>query len=159
MYHQNYYAGTSSKSPGSQERLSWCLRETSTCSRAKTYVLLTSLNYVHFFARYCWWRQFLWRPRLRVCKVQKPSINSTWISWSIQRFLPVKTWLLIACDTDFYAIIIKGTRQLVNRTIRRHIFETTRRQIVRQLIDTLWDNSSTHLFEVNWPVKDNYCYF
>ena len=23
------------------------------CSRAKTYVILTSLNYVHFYARYC----------------------------------------------------------------------------------------------------------
>ena len=32
---------------------------------------------------------------------------------------------------------LKATRQLADRTIRRHIFETTRRQIVRQLVDTL----------------------
>ena len=32
------------------------------CSRAKTYVILTSQNYVHFYARYSWWRHFLWRP-------------------------------------------------------------------------------------------------
>ena len=53
------------------------------CSRAKTYVILTSLNYVHFSARYCWWCQFLWLPRLGICKVQKPCINSTWITWLI----------------------------------------------------------------------------
>ena len=28
------------------------------CSRAKSYVILTSLNYVYFYARYCLWRQF-----------------------------------------------------------------------------------------------------
>ena len=75
------------------------------CSRAMTYVILTSLNYVHFYTHYCWWRQFLWRPRMRICKVQKPCINSAWIAWLIHWFLPVKTWLLIACDTGFYAII------------------------------------------------------
>ena len=51
------------------------------CSRAKTYVILTSLNYVHFYTRYCWWRQFLWRLRMRICKIQKPCINSAWIAW------------------------------------------------------------------------------
>ena len=75
------------------------------CSRAKTYVILTSLNNVHFYARYCWWRQCLRRPRMRICKVQKPCINRTWIAWLIHGFLPVKTWLLIACDTAFYAIM------------------------------------------------------
>ena len=75
------------------------------CSRAKTYVILTSLNYVHFYTRYCWWRQFLWWPRMRICKVQKPCINSTRIAWLIHGFLPIKTWLLIACETGFYAII------------------------------------------------------
>ena len=34
-------------------------------------------------------------------------------------------------------------------------FETTRRQILRQLVDTEWDNSSTPLFLVNWPENDN----
>ena len=78
------------------------------CSRAKTYVILASLNYVHFYARYCLWRHFLWRPRMRTCiyKVQKTCINSTWIAWLIHGFLPVKTWLLIACGTAFYAIIV-----------------------------------------------------
>ena len=75
------------------------------CSRAKTYVILTSLNYVHFYASYYWWRQFLWQPRMRIYKVQRPCINSTWIAGLIHGFLPVKTWLLIACDTAFYAII------------------------------------------------------
>ena len=58
------------------------------CSRVKNYVILTSLNYVHFYARYCWWRQLLWRPRMRICKVQKPCINSTWIAWLIHGFCP-----------------------------------------------------------------------
>ena len=57
------------------------------------------------YTRYCWWRQFLWRPRMRMYKVQKPCINSAWIAWLIHGFLPVKTWLLIARDTGFYAII------------------------------------------------------
>ena len=76
------------------------------CSRAKTYIILMSLNRVQFYARYCWWRQFLWRSWMRLWKVQKPCINSTWIAWLIHGFLPVKTWLWIACDTAFYAIIM-----------------------------------------------------
>ena len=71
------------------------------CSRAKTCVILASLNYVRSYANYCWWRHFLWRPRMRICKVQKPCIISKWISWLIHGVLPVKTWLLIACDTAF----------------------------------------------------------
>ena len=74
------------------------------CSRANrpTYVILIIimlLNYVRFFARYCWWRQFCDDlERARICKLQKPCISRTWIAWLI------KTWLLIACDTAFYAI-------------------------------------------------------
>ena len=77
------------------------------CSRAKTYVIPISLNYVelHFYILYCWWRQFLWRPRMRICKVQKPCINNVWIAWLIHGFLPLKTWVSKACDTGFYAII------------------------------------------------------
>ena len=45
------------------------------CSRAKTNGILTSLNYIHFYAQYCWWHQFLCQPRICICKVQKPSIN------------------------------------------------------------------------------------
>ena len=74
------------------------------CSRAKTCIILSSLNYVQVCAL-CWYSQFLWRPRMRICKVQKPCINSTWIAWLIHGFLPVKTWLLIACNMAFYAII------------------------------------------------------
>ena len=48
----------------------------------------------------------LWRHRVRISKVQKPCTNSTLIAWLIHGFLPVETWLLIACDTAFYAIII-----------------------------------------------------
>ena len=59
------------------------------CSRANTYVILTSLNYVHFYACLCWWRLLLWRPRMRTCKVQKSCINNTWIAWLIHGFLPV----------------------------------------------------------------------
>ena len=62
-------------------------------SRAKTCLILTSLYYVNSNALYCWWLQFLWRPRMRICKVQKLCINSTWIGWLIHGFLPVKTWL------------------------------------------------------------------
>ena len=77
------------------------------CSRAKTYVILMSLNYFHFYACYCWWCQFLWWPRMHICKVQKPCINSTWIAWLIDGFLLVKTWLLIiVCNRAFNAIIL-----------------------------------------------------
>ena len=80
-----------------------------TCSWAKTYVILTSQNYVNFYACYCWGRQLLWQPWMRICKVQKLCINSMWIAWLIHGFLPVKTWLLIACNTAFYAIMGNST--------------------------------------------------
>ena len=67
-------------------------------SRAQRYIIIMSLNYVNFYACYCWWRQFLWRPRMCICKVQKLCINSIW-----NTFLPVKTCLLLACNTAFYA--------------------------------------------------------
>ena len=43
---------------------------------------------------------------MRIYKVQKPYISSMWIAWLIHGFLPVKTWLLIAFYTAFYAIIM-----------------------------------------------------
>ena len=58
-----------------------------------------------FYAHYCWWRQVLLHPRMRIYRVQKPSIDSTWIAWLIHGILSVKTWLLIACDMAFYTII------------------------------------------------------
>ena len=75
------------------------------CSRPTTYIILTSLDYVHFYASYCWWHQILVRAIMRICKVQKLCINSMWIAWLIHGFWPVETWILIACDTAFYAII------------------------------------------------------
>ena len=48
---------------------------------------------------------FAWRPGIGVNKVAKPCINSTWIALLINRFLSVKTWLLITCGTSIYAII------------------------------------------------------
>ena len=72
------------------------------CSTAKTYIILTSLKCGHFYVRHCWWRRFLWRPRMRICVVQKPCINSSWIVWLIHGLLPVKR------ETAFYAIIYKS---------------------------------------------------
>ena len=43
-------------------------------------------------------------PRMRIRKTAKPCINSAWIALLIHGFVQVKTWLLIACDTAFYAI-------------------------------------------------------
>ena len=43
-------------------------------------------------------------PGMLICKIA----NSTWIALLIHGFVPVKTWLLIACNTAFYAIIKFG---------------------------------------------------
>ena len=71
------------------------------CYRAKAYIILKSLNYVHIYAPYCWWCQLLSQPKMYIYVKYK----SMWIAWLIHRFLPIKTWLLIACDTAFYGII------------------------------------------------------
>ena len=71
-------------------------------SRAKTNVILTSQNYVRYCAYHWLWCQFLW---MLIRKTAKPCINSTSIALVIHGFVPVKTWLLIACDTVFYAIM------------------------------------------------------
>ena len=42
------------------ERYVTCIRFENAASRAKTNVILTSLNYVRYCARYWWWRQFLY---------------------------------------------------------------------------------------------------
>ena len=44
-------------------------------------------------------------PGMLIGKTTKPCINSTWIFLLIHGFVPVKTWLLMVCDTAFYAII------------------------------------------------------
>ena len=43
---------------------------------------------------------------MRICKIQKPCINSTCIDRIIHWVLSFKTWLLIVCDMAFYAIIL-----------------------------------------------------
>ena len=44
-------------------------------------------------------------PGMINLKTAKPCINSMWIALLIHGFVQVKTWLLTACDTAFYAII------------------------------------------------------
>ena len=72
---------------------------------------------------------FLYRllPRMRICKEQKPCVNSTWIARLIHGFLPVKTWLLIACDTAFYAImhVITYRYEICRSQTRRHVINTS----------------------------------
>ena len=70
--------------------------------RAKN-VILTSQNYVCFCARVTDDISFCDSPR---GLIHKPYINSTWIALLIHRFLLVKAWLLIVCDTAFYAIML-----------------------------------------------------
>ena len=51
-------------------------------------------------------------PGMLIPKTAKPCINSMWIALLIHGFVLVKTRLLIACDTAFYAIIcVKLKRQ------------------------------------------------
>ena len=44
-------------------------------------------------------------PGMHTVKAAKRVYNSTWIALLKHGFVLVKTWLLIACGTDFYAII------------------------------------------------------
>ena len=46
------------------------------------------------------------RLGMLIRKTAKLCINSTWITLLIHRFVPVNTWLLIACGTGFYAVSI-----------------------------------------------------
>ena len=50
---------------------------------------------------------------MHTVKVAKQVYNSTWIALLKHGFVLVKTWLLIACGTGFYAIVIFGIRVLV----------------------------------------------
>ena len=74
-------------------------------SRANTNVMLTSYFYVCYRARYWRWRHFLYGPGMHTVKAAKQVYNSTWIALLKHGFVLVKTWLLIACGTGFYAII------------------------------------------------------
>ena len=44
-------------------------------------------------------------PGMLIRKTPKPCINSIWTALLIHGFLLVKSWLLIACNTAFYAIM------------------------------------------------------
>ena len=90
------------------ERHVTCKRFENAASRAKTNAILSSQNYVRYCVHYWWWRQFLWQlqgPGMLIRKIPKSCINSTWIAMLTHGFVPVKTWLLILCDTAFHAII------------------------------------------------------
>ena len=74
-----------------------CERFENAASRAKTNIIATE----HFTADDV---NFYDGPGILIHKTAKPCINSPWIALLIHSFVPVKTWLLIACDTAFYAI-------------------------------------------------------
>ena len=48
---------------------------------------------------------FLMGPGMLIRKTMQPCINGMQIDLLIHGFLPAKTWLLISCDTAFYAIM------------------------------------------------------
>ena len=74
-----------------------CQRFENTASRAKTNVTAT----VHFTDEDV---SFYDGPGMLICKTAKPCINSTCTALLIHGFVPVKTWLLIARNTAFYAM-------------------------------------------------------
>ena len=53
-------------------------------------------------------------PRMLIRKTAKLCINSMWLALLIHGFVLVKTWLLIAYDTDFYAIICNYTPKQIS---------------------------------------------
>ena len=68
-------------------------------------------------------------PGMHIVKAAKQVYNSTWIALLKHGFVLVKTWLLIACGTGFYAIIKCSNVNIVvygnlmvesNRHGRRH---------------------------------------
>ena len=58
-------------------------------------------------------------PRMCIHKVKKLCINNNWIALLIHEFVPVKTWLLIACGTALYAIMHVGNSSAyISQTVR-----------------------------------------
>ena len=96
---KSYYTGA--------ERHVTCERFKNAASRAKTNVIVTSRHEITFATVHVTDDDlnFCDGPGLLIRKTVKPCINSMWIALLIHGFLSVKTWLLIACDTAFYAII------------------------------------------------------
>ena len=76
-----------------------CERFENDASRTKTNDIAT----VHFTDDDV---SFYYGPGMFIRKTAKPCINSAWIALLIHGFVLVKTLLLIACDTAFYAIIL-----------------------------------------------------
>ena len=68
------------------------------CSRAKTYAILTLLNYVHDLVRM--------RIHISSKKASTACELPDKYMGLFHGFVLVKAWLLIACDTAFYAIIM-----------------------------------------------------
>ena len=88
----------------------WFIGFENVCYIWKTCVIIRSLNTVHFYVSYCWWRHFLWQLIMCIVKYKKPCINSTWIAWLfhgvfVGKKMAVNIVLLISCDVAFYAII------------------------------------------------------
>ena len=76
--------------------------------------MLISHNHVWYCGRYSDDDvSFCDGPRMLIYRTAKPSFISTLIALLIHGlihgFVPVKTWLLIACDIAFYAIITVST--------------------------------------------------
>ena len=67
------------------------------CSRAKTYVILTSLTYVYFYARYCCDSLECVYIKYKSCASTARELPDQYI------FLQVKTWLLKMSGKAFYA--------------------------------------------------------
>ena len=68
-------------------------------SRWRREIKFATVHAIYEYVRFCNGTGLLMR------KTTKPCINSTWIAlFKIHGFVPFKTWLLIACDTAFYAI-------------------------------------------------------
>ena len=84
------------------EKHGTCERFENAASRAKTNIIAT----VHFTDNDV---SFYNGTGMLIRKTAKPCIKSTRIALLIHGFVLVKTWLLIACNTDFYAMISINT--------------------------------------------------
>ena len=72
-------------------------------TRAKSNITFSSQNYICYCAHY--WSVFVTALECLYKKNAKPCINNMWTALLIHGIVPVKTRLLIACDSAFYAIV------------------------------------------------------
>ena len=110
-------------------------------------------------------------PGMLIRKNAKPYINSTWIALLIHGFVPVKTWLLIACDTAFYVPAFFWSVQRTQISLRicsqvriftyrmkngypqsskRHIY-----RLIKETLHTFFDNSSNRSIEIWYLLYSN----